>query len=136
MTLDVDVKGDAYEGLLAKNAEDVKSGAGQYFTPRALIQVFVKVMRPTAKMRFADPVVGTGGFLLPPMSRDSGCRQLPVIMLSPGAVDIGGDKTYGARSAFAEPNSALQSGQEQQGVERIHQGGRAPAIGNLRGGRY
>lgn len=64
MTLDVDVKGDAYEGLLAKNAEDVKSGAGQYFTPRALIQVIVEVMRPTAKMRVADPAAGTGGFLL------------------------------------------------------------------------
>ncbi len=48
MTLDADVKGDAYEGLLAKNAEDVKSGAGQYFTPRALIQAIVEVMRPTA----------------------------------------------------------------------------------------
>jgi len=64
MTLDVDVKGDAYEGLLAKNAEDVKSGAGQYLTPRALIQVIVEVMRPTAKMQVADPAVGTGGFLL------------------------------------------------------------------------
>jgi type I restriction enzyme M protein len=64
MTLDVDVKGDAYEGLLAKNAEDVKSGAGQYFTPRALIQAIVEVMRPTAKTRISDPAVGTGGFLL------------------------------------------------------------------------
>ena len=64
MTLDVDVKGDAYEGLLAKNAEDVKSGAGQYFTPRALIQAIVEVMRPTAKTRVADPAAGTGGFLL------------------------------------------------------------------------
>ncbi len=64
MTLDVDVKGDAYEGLLAKNAEDVKSGAGQYFTPRVLIQAIVEVMRPTAKMRVADPACGTGGFLL------------------------------------------------------------------------
>jgi type I restriction enzyme M protein len=64
MTLDVDVKGDAYEGLLAKNAEDVKSGAGQYFTPRALIQAIVEVMRPTASMHVADPAVGTGGFLL------------------------------------------------------------------------
>ena len=64
MTLDADVKGDAYEGLLAKNAEDVKSGAGQYFTPRALIQAIVEVMRPTAKMRIADPAAGTGGFLL------------------------------------------------------------------------
>jgi type I restriction enzyme M protein len=64
MILDADVKGDAYEGLLAKNAEDVKTGAGQYFTPRALIQAIVDVMRPTATMRIADPAVGTGGFLL------------------------------------------------------------------------
>ena len=64
ITLDADVKGDAYEGLLAKNAEDVKSGAGQYFTPRALIRAVVDVMRPTASMRICDPAVGTGGFLL------------------------------------------------------------------------
>src|SRR3954453_9590879 len=64
MTLDVDVKGDAYEGLLAKNAEDVKSGAGQYFTPRPLIKAIVDVMRPTAEMRLCDPAAGTGGFLL------------------------------------------------------------------------
>src|SRR5438876_2596626 len=64
MTLDVDVKGDAYEGLLAKNAEDVKSGAGQYLTPRALIQAIVEVMRPTAGMSLCDPAAGTGGFLL------------------------------------------------------------------------
>ncbi|MGA9874719.1 MAG: N-6 DNA methylase [Solirubrobacteraceae bacterium] len=69
MTLDVDVKGDAYEGLLAKNAEDVKSGAGQYLTPRALTQAIVEVMRPTAKTRIADPAAGTGGSCLPPMSR-------------------------------------------------------------------
>ena len=64
MTLDADVKGDAYEGLLAKNAEDVKSGAGQYFTPRPLIRAIVDVMRPTASMRVCDPAAGTGGFLL------------------------------------------------------------------------
>jgi len=64
MTLDADVKGDAYEGLLAKNAEDVKTGAGQYFTPRALIRAIVDVMRPTASMRVCDPAAGTGGFLL------------------------------------------------------------------------
>ncbi len=45
-TLDADVKGDAYEGLLEKNAEDVKGGAGQYFTPRPLIRAIVDVMRP------------------------------------------------------------------------------------------
>jgi type I restriction enzyme M protein len=64
MSLDADVKGDAYEGLLAKNAEDVKSGAGQYFTPRPLIQAIVDVMRPAASNRVADPAAGTGGFLL------------------------------------------------------------------------
>src|SRR5215472_16292460 len=64
MTLDADVKGDAYEGLLAKNAEDVKTGAGQYFTPRPLIRAIVDVMRPTASMRVMDPAAGTGGFLL------------------------------------------------------------------------
>src|SRR5580700_867463 len=58
MTLDADVKGDAYEGLLAKNAEDVKTGAGQYFTPRELIKAIVEVMRPTAGMRVADPAAG------------------------------------------------------------------------------
>ena len=65
MTLDADVKGDAYEGLLAKNAEDIKSGAGQYFTPRPLIQAMVDVMRPDAvDARSCDPACGTGGFLL------------------------------------------------------------------------
>jgi type I restriction enzyme M protein len=58
------VKGDAYEGLLEKNAEDVKSGAGQYFTPRALIRAIVEVMRPAPGMTICDPACGTGGFLL------------------------------------------------------------------------
>src|ERR1700738_5174038 len=69
-SLDTDVKGDAYEGLLQKNAEDVKGGAGQYFTPRPLIRAIVDVMEPQAgsepKERFVicDPACGTGGFLL------------------------------------------------------------------------
>jgi len=64
MVLDADVKGDAYEGLLQKNAEDTKSGAGQYFTPRPLIKAIVKVMRPAPGMTICDPACGTGGFLL------------------------------------------------------------------------
>ena len=64
MILDADVKGDAYEGLLQKNAEDTKSGAGQYFTPRPLIRAIVDVMRPQAGMTICDPACGTGGFLL------------------------------------------------------------------------
>jgi type I restriction enzyme M protein len=62
--VDADVKGDAYEGLLEKNAADTKSGAGQYFTPRALIKTMVDVMRPAPGMRISDPACGTGGFLL------------------------------------------------------------------------
>ena len=64
MILDADVKGDAYEGLLQKNAEDTKSGAGQYFTPRPLIRGIVEVMRPDAGMTICDPACGTGGFFL------------------------------------------------------------------------
>ena len=63
-SLDADVKGDAYEGLLQKNAEDVKGGAGQYFTPRPLIRAIVDVMRPEPGMTVCDPACGTGGFLL------------------------------------------------------------------------
>ncbi len=64
MALDADVKGDAYEGLLAKNAEDVKTGAGQYFTPRVLIKAMVEVMRPGPESTICDPACGTGGFFL------------------------------------------------------------------------
>lgn len=60
----VDVKGDAYEALLARSVSDGKSGAGQYFTPRDLIQVMVKCMRPTLQDTIVDPACGTGGFLL------------------------------------------------------------------------
>ena len=62
--LDIDVKGEIYEGLLQKNAEDIKSGAGQYFTPRPLIKAMVEVMRPEPRMTICDPACGTGGFLL------------------------------------------------------------------------
>jgi len=62
--LDADIKGDAYEGLLEKNAQDTKSGAGQYFTPRPLIQAMVDVMRPQPGDTIADPACGTAGFLL------------------------------------------------------------------------
>jgi type I restriction enzyme M protein len=63
-SLDADVKGDAYEGLLEKNAQDTKGGAGQYFTPRPLIQAIVEVMQPKPKETICDPACGTGGFLL------------------------------------------------------------------------
>jgi type I restriction enzyme M protein len=62
--LDIDIKGDIYEGLLEKNAQDTKSGAGQYFTPRPLIKAIVDVMHPEPGRTICDPACGTGGFLL------------------------------------------------------------------------
>lgn len=64
VTMGADVKGDIYEGLLEKNAEDTKSGAGQYFTPRALIRAMVECVRPEPGKTIADPACGTGGFFL------------------------------------------------------------------------
>jgi type I restriction enzyme M protein len=62
--MSADVKGDAYEGLLERNAQDVKGGAGQYFTPRPLIQAIVDCIQPRPGEIIADPACGTGGFLL------------------------------------------------------------------------
>lgn len=59
-----DIKGKIYEGLLERNAEDTKSGAGQYFTPRALIKTMVACVRPAPMKTIADPACGTGGFFL------------------------------------------------------------------------
>ncbi len=56
--------GDLYEGLLEKNANEKKSGAGQYFTPRQLIDSMVTVMKPTLNDVIQDPAAGTGGFLI------------------------------------------------------------------------
>ncbi len=64
VVLGADVKGDIYEGLLERNAEDTKSGAGQYFTPRALIKAMVACIRPEPGKTIADPACGTGGFFL------------------------------------------------------------------------
>lgn len=60
----VDIKGDAYEALLEKGAEDIKSGAGQYFTPRVLIDAMVRCTRPKPDDTIVDPACGTGGFLI------------------------------------------------------------------------
>src|SRR5271166_5205369 len=60
--LPIDVKGEIYEGLLA--AKDVKSGAGQYFTPRPLIEAMVQVVDPEPHQTVHDPACGTAGFLL------------------------------------------------------------------------
>ena len=64
VSMSTDVKGEIYEGLLQKNAEDVKSGAGQYFTPRPLIRAMVRCLRPEPMKTIADPCCGSGGFFL------------------------------------------------------------------------
>ena len=64
VTMVSDIKGDIYENLLERNAEDTKSGAGQYFTPRALIRAMVECVRPEPAKLIADPACGTGGFFL------------------------------------------------------------------------
>ncbi|MFI0435344.1 MAG: N-6 DNA methylase [Parachlamydiaceae bacterium] len=64
VVMEADIKGDIYESLLEKNAEDTKSGAGQYFTPRALIKAMVECIRPEPGKTIADPACGTGGFFL------------------------------------------------------------------------
>jgi type I restriction enzyme M protein len=64
VSMSADVKGDIYEGLLEKNAEDTKSGAGQYFTPRPLIRAMVACLKPEPEKTIVDPACGTGGFFL------------------------------------------------------------------------
>lgn len=64
LALDTDVKGAIYEGILERNGRDTKSGAGQYFTPRALISAMVDVTEPQIGETIIDPACGTGGFLL------------------------------------------------------------------------
>jgi type I restriction enzyme M protein len=67
-SMDVDVKGEAFEGLLERSASEGKKGAGQYFTPRPLIQSIVRVMQPDPRSKsdftVCDPACGTGGFLI------------------------------------------------------------------------
>lgn len=64
LVMDGDVKGAIYEGILEKNGQDKKSGAGQYFTPRPLIQAIVDCVQPKIGETVCDPACGTGGFLL------------------------------------------------------------------------
>ncbi len=64
LVMDEDVKGAIYESILEKSGGDNKSGTGQYFTPRSLIQAMVDVTKPQIGETVADPACGTGGFLL------------------------------------------------------------------------
>ncbi len=77
--LPVDVKGSIYEGLLARNAEDVKSGAGQYFTPRPLIEAMVEVVDPKPNQTVHDPACGTAGFLLAAWEHMKDSKRFPEV---------------------------------------------------------
>jgi type I restriction enzyme M protein len=74
--VDADIKGDAYEGLLEKNAADTKSGAGQYFTPRPITWAMTEAMAPKPGQIIADPACGTGGFLLSAFAYVTGHHRL------------------------------------------------------------
>lgn len=63
-SIEADAMGDIYEGLLSRNSQDARSGAGQYFTPRALVDCMVELMRPSPGEVVQDPSCGTGGFLI------------------------------------------------------------------------
>ncbi len=77
LSMSSDVKGDAYEGLLEKNAQDVKGGAGQYFTPRSVIDAMVRCVQPQPGEVVHDPACGTGGFLLAAYQYMAGRPDLP-----------------------------------------------------------
>lgn len=103
-TLDMDVKGMAFEGLLEKAASEGKKGAGQYFTPRPLIQSIVRVMAPDprgkAEFTVCDPACGSGGFLV--------CAYEWLIGQTKGAFDRGDAKrirtaTYYGQDLVARP---------------------------------
>lgn len=88
ISMDVDVKGAAFEGLLEKAASEGKKGAGQYFTPRVLIQSIVSVMKPDprgkSEFKICDPACGTGGFLV--------CSYEWLVNASKGVFDRGESK--------------------------------------------
>lgn len=103
-SLDVDVKGEAFEGLLEKAASEGKKGAGQYFTPRVLIQSMVRLMKPDPRgikdFRLTDPACGTGGFLV--------CAYEWLMKETKGALDRDEakrikTKTYYAQELVARP---------------------------------
>lgn len=83
----MDVKAEAYEGLLEQAANEGKKGAGQYFTPRVLIQSIVRVMKPDPRKHkeftICDPACGTGGFLVARTSGWSNSRREPSTGTSP-----------------------------------------------------
>ena len=96
--LDVDVKGAAFEGLLEKAASEGKKGAGQYFTPRVLIQTICRLMKPDPRGRtdfaISDPACGTGGFLI--------CSYEWLVAVSKGVFDRADAKRIRTKTYFGQ----------------------------------
>ncbi|MGD0156179.1 MAG: class I SAM-dependent DNA methyltransferase [Terracidiphilus sp.] len=123
-SLDVDVKGAAFEGLLEKAASEGKKGAGQYFTPRVLIQTICRLMKPDPRGRkdftIADPACGTGGFLI--------CAYEWLVAESKGVFDRADakrirTKTYFGQDLVARPRRLALMNLYLHGVEpRIYLG--------------
>jgi type I restriction enzyme M protein len=116
--MDVDVKGAAFEGLLEKSASEGKKGAGQYFTPRPLIQSIVNVMKPdprtTRDFTLCDPACGTGGFLV--------CAYEWLMRLTKGALDRDiikriKNSTYFGKELVARPRRLALMNMYLHGVE-------------------
>jgi len=116
--MDVDVKGAAFEGLLEKSASEGKKGAGQYFTPRPLIQSIVNVMKPdpraTRDFTLCDPACGTGGFLV--------CAYEWLMQLTKGALDRDiikriKNNTYFGKELVARPRRLALMNMYLHGVE-------------------
>jgi type I restriction enzyme M protein len=101
--VEADIKGDAYEGLLERNAQDTKSGAGQYFTPRPLIDAMVACIAPTPGETVIDPACGTGGFLL--AAHHWLTTQHPSLTAS-SASTCGSTRCAGWRSSRVSPGCA------------------------------
>lgn len=97
-SMDIDVKGAAFEGLLEKAASEGKKGAGQYFTPRVLIQSIVRVMKPDPRgkpeFKISDPACGTGGFLV--------CSYEWLLGETKGALDRNEAKRIKAKTYFGQ----------------------------------
>jgi len=91
-----DLQGDLYEGLLEKNAQDTKSGAGQYFTPRPLIDAMVDVMRLAHTDTVHDPAAGTGGFLIAAYNAMRDSAQLDRAQHKRGVQRLGDRRRDGA----------------------------------------
>lgn len=91
-----DLKGAIYESVLEKNGQDKKSGAGQYFTPRALIKAMVEVTDPKITETVADPACGTGGFLLAAFDH-----------MKPQSKDIAKQKFLKNNALFGADNTSL-----------------------------